>query len=599
MSSPPTLYQYYTRDGISSGLKTTPNEFLLNNKPITLFSGALHYFRVHPDHWRDRLRKIRAANLNCVETYFCWNLHNPEPELFDFGSGGSDFEAFLNIEEFVRVAQEEDLLVIARPGPYICAEWDFGGVPAWLLRDPEVKIRTSDKKYMMHVEKYFGKLFGILARYQFTKGGPIIAFQIENEYGNVKEDGKPIDKEYLELLKGLCWKNNIVELLFTSDTPSNGNAGSLPDVLYTANFQEDPEKELELLKRFQPDKPLMVMEYWTGWFDHWTEKHHTRTNEAFSDVFERILKYPSSVNMYMFHGGTNWGFLNGANLKDSTTDNGSYQPDTSSYDYDAPLDEAGDYTNKYHSVREIVKKYTKIQLKTPEIPKLTERIAYDEITITKEIILNDLLKTLQPNKSKNLIPMENLPINNNSGQKYGYIVYRIENLDIFPNSILKIEGHVCDTILVLIDGELKSKIPTSNKDLDDFGFWRMGNPTLNLGDFHGKNAILDLIVENMGRVNYGKLGQFNQYKGLWQGSAYLNDVKLENWQIFPLEFKTKWTNSLVGWSKANLNENGPKLYKAILDVKSEPKDTYIDMRNWVRATTGLLLTRSFSKEWEK
>ncbi|KAI4458754.1 beta-galactosidase related [Holotrichia oblita] len=596
MSTLPSIYEYYSENGITTGLKTTPNEFLLNNKPITLYSGALHYFRVHPSYWRDRLRKLRAANLNCVETYFCWNLHNPEPDVYDFGSGGSDFEAFLNIEEFLKIAREEDLLVIARPGPYICAEWDFGGLPSWLLQDPEIKLRTSDEKYMKYVDRYFAKLLQILAEYQFTRNGPIIAFQIENEYGNVKEKDKPIDTKYLELLRDLYKRNDIVELLFTSDTPSNGNSGSIPDVLYTANFQDDPEKEFRILKTYQPDQPLMVMEYWTGWFDHWTEKHHTRSNEAFSDVFNRILTYPASVNMYMFHGGTNWGFLNGANLQISTTDNSSYQPDTSSYDYDAPLAENGDYTDKYYSVKNIIQKSSKIKFRTPEMPKLSGRIVYDQMIITEELNLNDILININPIKNERLIPMENLPINNNSGQKYGYITYRIENLDILPNSTLRIQGHVCDTIMVLINGKLVSKIPVSIKDISEFGFWRKSNPSLNLGDLQYKNATLDLIVENMGRVNYGKLDQFNQFKGLWQGQAYLNNIQLKNWLIYPLEFKTGWINALDGWKKADFNETGPKLYKGVLNINSDPLDTYIDMRDWIKGiviVNGFVLSRYF------
>lgn len=592
MSSLPSVYEYYSENGISTGLTTTPTEFLLNNKPITLYSGALHYFRVHPRCWRDRLCKLRAANLNCVETYFCWNLHNPEPDVYDFGGGGTDFEAFLNIEKFLKIAQEEDLLVIARPGPYICAEWDFGGLPAWLLRDKDMRVRTSDEKFMKFVEGYLGKLFEILARYQFSRNGPIIAFQIENEYGNVKVN----DSAYLEQLRDLYKRNDIVELLFTSDTPSNGNSGSIPEVLYTANFQDDPEKEFRILKQFRPDQPLMVMEYWTGWFDHWTEKHHRRSNEAFSDVLNRILKYPASVNMYMFHGGTNWGFLNGANLLISTTDNSSYQPDTSSYDYDAPLAENGDYTDKYYSVKDIIQKLRKIEFRSPEMPKLIERIAYAQTNITGGLNLNQILGRIPSIKSERLIPMEDLPINNNSGQKYGYITYRLENLHIPPNSLLRIQGHVCDTISVLINGKLVSKIPTSIKDLSEFGFWRKSNPILNLGDLEYQNATLDLVVENMGRVNYGKLNQFNQFKGLWQGQAYLNNVELKNYLIYPLEFKTEWINGLTGWGRADFNETGPKLYKAVLNIESDPIDTYIDMRGWIKGiviVNGFVLSRYF------
>lgn len=318
----PSLYEYFTTEnGIQAGLSDEQEHFTLNSKNITIYSGALHYFRVPEPYWRDRLRKYRAAGLNTVETYVPWNLHEPEEGVFDFGDGVSDFKDFLDIVKFINLAKEEDLFVILRPGPYICAEWEFGGLPSWLLRYEGLKIRTNDVLYIKFVERYFKRLFELVGPLQFTKGGAIIAIQIENEYGNTKEDGKEVDTGYLETLKSLFIENGLVELFFTSDTPSSGFSGTIPGVLATANFQEQPEKELKLLKDFQPFKPLLVMEYWTGWFDHWAEKHHTRTAQQFGEVLETILKLEASVNMYMFHGGTNWGFLNGGNIKGTASDN--------------------------------------------------------------------------------------------------------------------------------------------------------------------------------------------------------------------------------------------------------------------------------------
>ncbi|CAG9836262.1 unnamed protein product [Diabrotica balteata] len=319
-----TLYEYFTDGGIQSGLNDKKPYFTLNGKEITILSGALHYFRVPRDYWKDRLRKYRAAGLNTVETYIPWNLHEYEDGIYDFGQGGSDFQDFLDLDMFIKLAKEEDLFVILRPGPYICAELDFGGLPSWLLRYDGIKIRTSDAKYVNLVKRYFIKLLRIVAPLQFTKGGPIIAVQIENEYGNLADESNKIDTKHLKQLKDILQENGIVELLFTSDTPSNGFTGTVPEVLATANFQHEPEKELTLLKNFQPNKPLMVMEYWTGWFDHWAERHHTRTADNFGEVLDCILNFGASVNFYMFHGGTNWGFLNGANLKNKSvtaTDN--------------------------------------------------------------------------------------------------------------------------------------------------------------------------------------------------------------------------------------------------------------------------------------
>ncbi|GLH12833.1 Uncharacterized protein GBIM_17507 [Gryllus bimaculatus] len=347
----PTLYEFYTSGGVTEGLEAENRQFTLNGRPLSLFSGALHYFRVPPALWRDRLRRMRAAGLVAVETYVPWNLHNPAPGVYDFGDGGTAWSPFLDIVGFLRAAQEEDLVALVRPGPYICAEWEFGGLPSWLLRDPNMRVRTSYEPYK--------RLLPLLAPLHFTRGGPVVGLQIENEYGSLGVDDKP----YLEFIKGLMQSADLPGLFFTSDSPlASGDRGALPGVLQTANFQVDPEKQLNALERLQPGKPAMVMEYWTGWFDHWTEEHHTTTLEAFSDVLRRILEYPSGVNFYMFHGGTNWGFMNGAN---SDTSFPTYQPDITSYDYDAPLTEWGNYTPKYEAVKRLLAQHAAVQLRTP------------------------------------------------------------------------------------------------------------------------------------------------------------------------------------------------------------------------------------------
>lgn len=594
----PTLYEYYTSNGVHSGLSDEQPDFILNGLKIKIFSGALHYFRVHPQYWRDRFKKYRAAGLNCVETYVPWNVHEPEDGLFDFGRNPeqNDFSLFLDLVRFLKMAQEEDLLVILRPGPYICAEWEFGGLPSWLLRDKNLRIRTSDTKYLFYVERYFKQLLALVAPLQFTRGGSIIAVQIENEYGNVKEEGKPIDTAYLEALKKILRDNSIVELLFTSDTPAAGFQGTLPDVLATANFQEDCSTELALLKAYQPNKPLMVMEYWSGWFDHYTENHHERSVAKFEGVLEDILMWKSSFNLYMMHGGTNWGFLNGGNIYGTGDDNSGYQPDTSSYDYDAPLSENGDYTDKYLALQKLTAEYNETYIRQPPPPEPKFRVAYPDLTITEELSLDDLVSQSQIIiQSENLVSMEKLDINNGSGQSYGYIVYRKENIDIKAGSVLKIEGHVCDTVLVLINGKLVSKVLENEDDLNGFGYWRLKDSVLNLGDADYSNATLDLVVENFGRVNYGKLYQFNQYKGLWQGNVLINDKVLINWKIVPLEFKKKWVESLTDWKAPSFN-TGPRLYKAILNLDSDPSDTYIDFKGWSKGfvvVNGFVLSRFF------
>lgn len=265
-----------------------------------------------------------------------------------------------------------------------------------------------------------------------------------------------------------------------------------------------------------------------------------------------------------------------------------YASDVTSYDYDAPLSEAGDYTDKYQTTRELLQKYNTLKIRQPSPPASSDKIAFPSVNITEEKSLNSLLKIGENVESENVIPMELLPINNNNGQSYGYIVYRKTNINIPKNAILKIEGRVCDTIMVLINGELKSKVLSKPSDLNEFGYWKLKDSTLNLGNEEYDNATLDLVIENWGRINYGKLYQFNQKKGLWQGDVSLNNNTLKNWQIYPLEFKKSWTEKLIDWQKANF-QIGPALYKTILHV-DDPKDTYIDMREW---TKGFVIVNQF------
>ncbi|XP_057663244.1 beta-galactosidase-1-like protein 3 [Diorhabda carinulata] len=579
----PTNYAFYTTGGIQSGLSVDQPYFTLNDRNISIYSGALHYFRVPRAYWRDRLRKMRAAGLNTVETYIPWNLHEPQSGQFDFGEGNNDMSDFLHLEEFLKTAQEEDLFAIVRSGPFICAEFEFGGFPSWLLRDKELEMRTSNQSYMKYVTRFFNMLLPMLAALQFTYGGPIIMFQVENEYA---VSGKK-DLEYLKLLRQLMLDNGIKELLVTSDNPVRGAGGTIRSLFFmTGNFNTDAINNLDKLKSYQPDKPLMTMEYWSGWFDFWGRSHSNGTLESFEEVYEQILSYPSSVNIYMFHGGTNFGFLNGAeNLKfdDLETD---YHSIISSYDYGAPLDESGDYTDKYWAVKELLDKYNAIKTKLPDVPTPPRKIAYPEISIQKQLKIEEILHTISPVYSKNVVAMETIDINNNNGQSFGYIVYR-KVLDIPAGAVLKIEGRVCDTVMVLINGQLVSPWISRAVDMNQFGTSRIENSTLTLSTVDVKNATLDLIVENWGRVN---VRVYKQYKGLWQGGVLVNDQYITDWLIYPLEFKRSWNYNLNFNDDYDENTVGPVLYRGILNIEGEPEDTYVNMRNWRK---GIVIVNGF------
>ncbi|XP_050294011.1 beta-galactosidase-1-like protein 3 [Anthonomus grandis grandis] len=588
----PTLYEYYTSNGIKSGFNADRSYFTLNEKNITLYSGAMHYFRTPKKLWRNRLRKMRAAGLNAVETYVPWNLHEPRPGEFDFGNGGSDMQDFLDIETFLKIVQEEDLLAILRPGPYICAEWEFGGFPSWLLRERDIKFRTSDTKYFSAVKRFFNALLPILAALQFINGGPIIGFQVENEYGSTVTSSFRPDKKYLRQLRQIYLDNNITELLMTADGVTVfRDAGTLPQYfLVTANFNGNPVSSFNALEQIQPGRPKMAMEYYPGWFDHWGETHHTTSEMQLMLNLYSIIAYPGSFNIYMFHGGTSFGFLNGANLNNQLTDNSAYQPDITSYDYAAPLTEAGDYTKKYDLIKTLLQSYASPKTRLPEKPQKTLRIAYPNVSIVEHISIKSLLDSQQIKlEYATTIPMELLDINNGTGQSFGYITYRKEHLNLPANAILNISGHIRDTVMVFVNGKLISLPLRTSDDLDHFGFWRLNNSQLILTETALWDATLDLVVENWGRVGYGKLPQYYQFKGLWQTDILINNKAVILWQHIPLEFKKVWTNNLRGWQKVR-QSTGPGLYKGYFYVDTAPYDTYIDMRLW---TKGIVTINGF------
>ncbi|KAH1005396.1 hypothetical protein HUJ04_006394 [Dendroctonus ponderosae] len=604
----PTLYEYYTSGGIQSGLNADQNYFTLNERNITLYSGAMHYFRTPKQLWRDRLRKMRAAGLNTVETYVAWNLHEPTPGNFDFGEGGTDMEDFLDLETFLKTAQEEDLLAIVRPGPYICAEWEFGGFPSWLLRTEDIKFRTSDAIYMAAVKRFFNALLPILAALQFANGGPIISVQVENEYGSTSSSTFTPEKQYLKELRQIYLDNHITALLTTADgVASFGDAGTDPQLfLVTANFGGDPTTSFDILEQMQPGRPKMAMEYYPGWFDHWGDGHSTGSAVNLLENLVKIIAYPGSFNMYMFHGGTSFGFLNGANVDNDLPNNsgflpGKFQlllrsgiswrliPDTTSYDYDAPLTEAGDYTLKYQLVKVLLRTVATPKTKLPDPPALIPRVAYSDVPIEQFMPLKTLIdsQNIKPNHP-HPIAMELVDINNGSGQSYGYLTYRKENLNLPAGAILTLTSYVYDSVLVLVNGRQIAPPLKTAADLNSFGFYRLEDSEITLTDSDLTNATIDLVVENWGRVNYGKLSQYYQFKGLWQGDILINGELVLNWQHIPLEFKRSWTQNLAGWQDEDISSSG--LYRGYLELEAAPEDTYIDMRAW---TKGIVMVNGF------
>ena len=316
--------------------------FYLDGEPFTIRSGAIHYFRVPRPYWRDRLLKLKECGFNTVETYVAWNVHESHEGDFDF-SGEKDVAAFL------RTAQELGLYAIVRPGPFICAEWEAGGFPAWLLADRNMRLRCNYAPYMQKVERYFKRLFAELSPCAIENGGNVILWQVENEYGSYGND-----KEYLRRLVEIYRENGIAGQLFTADGAWINMLvkGALPETcLPFVTFGSRTEEAMRCVDLFVKNTPKMCAEFWCGWFDHWGEEHHTRTSEDVLKDLEPFFIHGWSFNFYMFHGGTNFGFMNGANSGEK------YMPTVTSYDYCGLLTEAGDRTETYYKVRDMFIKY--------------------------------------------------------------------------------------------------------------------------------------------------------------------------------------------------------------------------------------------------
>ena len=324
-------------------------DFLLDGEPFRILSGALHYFRVHPDHWADRIEKARLMGLNTIETYVPWNAHSPRPGVFDT-------DGILDLPRFLRLVGEAGMHAIVRPGPFICAEWDNGGLPPWLFREPGVGIRRHEPRFLDEVEKYLDQVLALVHPHQVDLGGPVLLVQVENEYGAYGDD-----PDYLRALVEMIRGAGIGVPLVTVDQPVDAMlaAGGLDGVLRTSSFGSNSVNRLRTLRDHQPTGPLMCMEFWDGWFDHWGGIHHTTPVEQAADELDALLAAGASVNVYMFHGGTNFGLTSGAN------DKGIYRPTVTSYDYDAPLDEAGNPTAKYFAFRDVISRYAPVPTETP------------------------------------------------------------------------------------------------------------------------------------------------------------------------------------------------------------------------------------------
>ena len=510
------------------------DQFVLDGKPLVIRSGAMHYPRVPRAYWRDRMRKMRALGLNTLETYVFWNLHEPQPGKFDFTGN-------LDLAEYIRTAQTEGLWVLLRPGPYICSEWDFGGFPSWLLAS-DMKVRSKDPEFLRAAARYVARVGKETAPLQITRGGPILMVQVENEYGSFGSD-----HEYMAAIRHMIRDAGFDVTLYTSDGSGKNNlaGGTLDDTLSVINFGDtsNPEREFANFASFRQNVPRMCGEFWAGWFDHWGEKHHTTAASRTAAGLDWMLSRGISCNLYMVHGGTSFGYMSGANFSRV------YEPDISSYDYDSPLDEAGRPTAKFEALRQVIRKYLPEGTQLPDLPAALPLIEIPRFelheTCPVTARLGNAVRSPQP------LPMEKI------GQGYGFILYR-KHIAAAAKGTLEITE--ARDFAVVSQGE------------KHFGTLDRRKQQNKLDVELTAGAPLDILVENMGRVNFGPR-LVNDRKGISE-KVTLNGEELKDWDIYPLPFTAPM--KLPFAKKA---ATGPALYRGTFHL-AEVGDTFLDMRGW-------------------
>lgn len=523
------------------GFEIIGGAFARDGKEHRVLSGALHYFRVRPEQWSHRLRMLAAMGLNCVETYVPWNLHERRPGEF------TDVE---QLGEFLSRAADEGLDAIVRPGPYICAEWDNGGLPSWLTG----RIRCSEPGYLAAVDAWFDVLIPLVAEHQITRGGNVIMVQVENEYGSYGTD-----LGYLRHLQDGLRRRGIDVPLFTSDGPNDLmlTGGTIPGVLATVNFGSEPEQAFKVLREIRPSDPLFCMEFWCGWFDHWGGEHVTRDAADAADVLRRILDAGASVNLYMAHGGTSFGTWSGANRGDPMR-TGASKPHVSSYDYDAPVDERGAPTAKFWLFRSIFEGYQSKPL--PDPPQLPPLLPPRQVPMTQTLALLDVMDGLPSVESPMPLSFEEL------GLEHGLALYRTALPGPRARYPLKITG-LADRAQIFVDGAAVGEGETVA--------------------VQGERADVAVFVESMGRVNYGPL--VGERKGITGGILH-DQQYTHGFRTTP--FAVDDISSLP-WGHPRSGRFGPLLTRGWLDV-DEPRDTFVGVPDGVKGyvwVNGFLLGR--------
>ncbi|MFE2020778.1 beta-galactosidase family protein [Streptomyces sp. NPDC059499] len=538
--------------------------FRLGGKPVRLLSGALHYFRVHEAQWDHRLSMLRAMGLNCVETYVPWNLHEPRPGMFrDVGALG----------RFLDAVGRAGLMAIVRPGPYICAEWENGGLPVWVTGRFGRRVRTRDEGYTAAVERWFGELLPQVVRRQVTHGGPVIMVQAENEYGSYGSD-----RVHLDELVGLLRRCGVTVPLFTSDGPEDHmlTGGSVPGLLATANFGSGAREAFEVMRRHRRRGPLMCMEFWCGWFDHWGAEPVVRDPAETADALREILECGASVNVYMAHGGTNFGGWAGANRGGPLQDQ-EFLPTVTSYDYDAPVDEYGRPTEKFRLLREVLAEYAEGPL--PELPPEPVGLSPVRVELTQGVALAGVLDGLgDPETAESGVP----PTFEDLGVDRGLVRYRVGvpgPRQPYPLGAVGLR----DRAVVYVDGVRAGVLTEELAVLEE----PVAGP-----------AEVELWVESLGRVNYGP--RLGEQKGITVGVVherqYLHGVRARALRLDAFDD----AGAVAGLPFGNAGEAGRTgLFRGFFEVTgaAETGHAGLELPGWTRGfvwVNGFCLGRYWS-----
>lgn len=522
----------------------TNHKVLLDGKDFALLSGAIHYFRTLPEEWQERFLMLKACGFNAVETYVAWHLHEKR-------EGEFDFSGRLDLARFIKLAGEMGLLVILRPGPYICSECDLGGMPGWLLGKHNIRLRCSNPVFMEYACRYLREVMAQVRPLLCTNGGPVIAIQVENEYGSYGRD-----KKYLQAIADCIRENGGDVQLFTSDGAMEVMlaAGTLPDIPATVNYRNHPRANLAALAKFDTGyaNAPVTMELWNGKAWHWGKTPFHHDDEEVAQDYREILEDGSSVNSYMFHGGTNFGFTSGANFF-----NGQYCPLLTSYEVDSLLDEGGNPTSKYFAVQRVMEEFR------PGSTSAVSRIpakAYPEIRCTGFVPLSEVLDLVSSPVS--------LPLPETMeyfGQSFGFIHYRTVVQPYHSGNY--IFRNMRDRAIVFLNGD---PVATVYRNDSHQKVW------LNVTE---KDSVLEILVENMGRINYGTEME-NETRGM-RGMQLDNGTRqLGDWEIRPLPLEENWENfpfrSFTEFSAV------PGFYRAELEITDDPQDTWLEFPAGIR-----------------